>query len=162
MKTLTVLNNCDFIFTVAKDTEYLNSPGFLCYIKETQSIVCSSSTEAINACYKKVFCSNAKFSDLPVMGFDNSNIVQQLLSDVVFHSYMFSLGKLNIFVLRMGKSKKPEWNYAGEGYKSVFQYNFDNVKSIFIQEIEYKECVIQVFTNETLKKTYNTIDPDEA
>ena len=36
------------------------------------------------------------------MGFDNSNIVEQLLSDVTFRPYMFKLEKLNIFVLGMG------------------------------------------------------------
>jgi len=56
------------------------------------------------------------------MSFDNSNIIQQLLSDIIFRPYVISLKKLNIFMLGIGKSKKSEWNYAGEGYKSVFQY----------------------------------------
>ncbi len=68
--------------------------------------MCNSSTEAINTCYEKVFHSNAKFSSLPVIGFDNSNIVQQLLSDIIFCLYMVSLEKLNIFTLGIGKSKK--------------------------------------------------------
>jgi hypothetical protein len=97
------------------------------------------------------------------MGFDNSNIVQQLLSHVIFRPYMFSLRKLNIFVLGIGKSKKPEWNYAGEGYMSAFQYHYDGVKSTFIQEIENGECVVQIFTNDgTLKRTFSAIDPDEV
>ena len=50
------------------------------------------------------------------MGFDDSNIAQQLLSDIIFHPYAFSLKKLKIFVMGMGKSKKLEWNYAREGY----------------------------------------------
>jgi len=114
------LNKCDFIITVIKGTEHLNSSGFFCFSKEKWSGVCNSSTKAINTCYKKVFHSNTKFSDLPVIGFDNSNIIQQLLSDIIFCPYMVSLGKLNIFVLEIEKSKKPEWNYAGEKYKSVF------------------------------------------
>jgi len=124
--------------------------------------VCSSSTEAINACYEKVFHSKAKFPGPPVMGFDNLDIVQQLLGDVIFRPYMFSLGKLNIFVLGMGKSKKPEWNYVGEGYKSVFQYKFNGIRSTFVQELEDEECVVQIFTNDTLARTYNAIDPDEV
>ncbi|CAB4489091.1 unnamed protein product [Rhizophagus irregularis] len=62
----------------------------------------------------------------------------------------------------MGKSKKLEWNYAGEGYKSVFQSHYNGIKSAFIQEIEDEECVVQIYTNDTLIKTYNTIDPDEV
>jgi len=162
MKTHTVLNKCDFIITVVEDTKQLNSPGFLCFSEENRSGVCSSPTEAINTCYEKVFCSNAKFPGPQVMGFDNSNIIQQLLGDIIFRPYMISLGKLNVIVLGVGKSKKPEWNYAGEGYKSVFQSNYNGIKSAFIQEIEDEECIVQIYTNDTLIKTYSAIDPDEV
>jgi len=141
MKTHTILNKCDFIITVVKGTEHPNS-GFFYFSEEKWLDVCNLSTEAINICYEKVFYSNAKFSGLSVMGFDNSNIIQQLLSDIIFHPYVISLGKLNIFVLGMGKSKNPEWNYAGEGYKSVFQYNFNDIRSIFVQELEDEECIV--------------------
>ncbi|UZO11049.1 uncharacterized protein OCT59_002624 [Rhizophagus irregularis] len=80
MKSHTVLNKCNFIITVVNDAEHQNSPGFLCDSKENQLGVCSSPTEAINTCYEKVFRSNAKFPGPHVMGFDNSNIIQQLLS----------------------------------------------------------------------------------
>ena len=162
MKTHTVLNNCDFIIIVVKDTKHLNSPGFLCFSEENRSDICSSPTEAINICYEKVFRSNAKFPGPQVMGFDNSNIIQQLLSDIIFRPYMISLGRLNVIVLGMGKSKKQEWNYAGEGYKSVFQSNFNGEKSAFIQEIDDDECIVQIYTNGTLIKTYSAIDPDEV
>jgi len=99
-------------------------------------------TEAINTCYKRIFYSNTKFSDLSVIGFNNSDIIQQLLDDIIFCLYIFSLRKLNIFMLEMGKSKDPEWNYAGEGYKSVFQYNFNDIRSIFVQELEDEECIV--------------------
>jgi hypothetical protein len=134
----------------------------LCFSEENQSGVCSSPIEAINACYEKVFRSNAKFPSPQVMGFDNSNIIQQLLGDIIFRPYMISLGKFNVIVLGMGKSKKPEWNYAEEGYKSIFQSHYNGIKLAFIQEIEDEECVVQIYTNDTLIKTYNTIDPDEV
>ncbi|RGB22494.1 hypothetical protein C1646_775994 [Rhizophagus diaphanus] len=146
---------------MSKSKEYITtliSPG---KIKIGQG-VCSSLTEAINTCYEKVFHSNAKFSGPQVKGFDNSNIIQQLLDDIIFRPYMISLGKLNIIVLGMGKSKKPERNYAGEGYKSIFQSHYNGVKSAFIQEIEDEECVVQIYTNDTLIKTYNAIDPNEV
>ena len=103
-----ILNKCNFIITVVKGTEHSNSSGFFCFSEKKWSGVCNSSTEAINTYYKKVFHSNAKFSSSLVMGFDNSNIIQQLLSDIIFHSYVISLKKLNIFMLEIGKSKKPE------------------------------------------------------
>ncbi|GET51900.1 hypothetical protein GLOIN_2v1880126 [Rhizophagus irregularis DAOM 181602=DAOM 197198] len=159
MKTHTVLKKCDFIITVVKDTQHPNSPGFLCFSEEYRSGVCSSPTDT---CYEKVFHSNAKFPGPQVMGFDNSNIIQQLLDDIIFRPYMISLEKLNVIVLGMGKSKKPEWNYAGEGYKSVFQSHYNGIKSAFIQEIEDEECVVQIYTNDTLIKTYNAIDPNEV
>jgi hypothetical protein len=75
---------------------------------------------------------------------------------------MIDLGKLNIIVLKMGKSKKLEWNYAGEGYKSIFQSHYNGIKLAFIQEIEDEECVVQIYTNDTLIRKYNAIDPDEV
>ncbi|RIA98009.1 hypothetical protein C1645_813396 [Glomus cerebriforme] len=98
-------------------------------MKTHTSDVCSSSTEAINICYEKVFHSNAKFPNPQVMGFNNTNIIQQLLGNIIFHSYMISLEKLNVIVLGMGKSKKSEWNYAEKGYKSVFQSNYNENQS---------------------------------
>jgi len=49
-----------------------------------------------------------------------------------------------------------------EGYKSVFQYIFNNVRSTFIQELEDEEYIVQIFTNSTLVKTYSTIDPNKV
>ena len=162
MKTLTILNNCNFIITVVKGcTEHPNSPGFFCFSEEKQLGVCSSPTKAINACYKEVFCSNAKFPGPPVMGFNNSNIVEELLSDIIFRPYMFSLEKLKIFVLGMGKSKKPEWNYAGDRYKSIFQYSSNNKKSIFVQKIGYEKCTVQIFIDNALVKHYSASDPNK-
>lgn len=162
MKTHTVLNKCDFIIIVVEDTKHPNSPGFLCFSEKNRSGICSSPTEAINTCYEKVFRSNAKFPGPQVMGFDDPNIIQQLLSDIIFRPYIISLGRLNVIVLGIGKSKKPEWNYAGEGYKSVFQSNYDGAKSTFIQEIYYDECMVQIYNNDTLIRTYDAIDPDEV
>ncbi|CAI2200110.1 19651_t:CDS:2, partial [Funneliformis geosporum] len=85
-----------------------NSPGFFCCSEEKQSGIYSSLAEVINTCYKEVFRSNTKFSSPLVIGFDNSDVVEQLFSDIIFRSYTFSLGRLNIFVLEMGKSKKPD------------------------------------------------------
>ena len=62
----------------------------------------------------------------------------------------------------MGKSKKSEQNYVGEGYRSVFQSNYNRVKSTFIQKIEDEECVIQIYINSILIRTYSAIDPDEV
>ncbi|CAI2178751.1 5561_t:CDS:1 [Funneliformis geosporum] len=95
------------------------------------------------------------------MGFDNSNIIQQLLGNVIFHPFMFNLGKLNIFVLGIEKSKNLKWNYVGERYKSIFQYKFDGIRSIFIQVLKDEEYVVQIFTNSTLVRTYSDIDPDK-
>ncbi|CAB4440427.1 unnamed protein product [Rhizophagus irregularis] len=90
MKSHTVLNECNFIITVVNDAEHQNSPGFLCDSKENQLGVCSSPTEAINTCYEKVFRSNVKFPGPHVMGFDNSNIIQQLLSEEEYKSVLQS------------------------------------------------------------------------
>ncbi|CAI2192624.1 15342_t:CDS:2, partial [Funneliformis geosporum] len=116
-----------------------NSPGFFCCSEEKQSGICSSSTEAINACYKEVFHSNAKFPSPPVMGFDNSNVVKQLFSDVIFCPYTFR-----------------------DEYKSIFQCNSNNVRSVYVQKLEHEKSTVQVFINNAFAKLYSTSDPNKV
>lgn len=54
------------------------------------------------------------------MGFDIPHISETLLSDVHFRPFAFKVENLNIMVFSIGVSKNPDWNYAGEGYKSSF------------------------------------------
>ncbi|CAB4395059.1 unnamed protein product [Rhizophagus irregularis] len=125
MKSHTVLNKRNFIITVVNDAERPNFPGFLCYSKENQSGVCSSPTEAINTCYEKVFDSNAKFPGPQVMGFDNSNIIQQLLNDLyppdyeindrewrAWKAFVRNAGCTNITPFKKGESKFEFWTKA--------------------------------------------------
>uniref|UniRef100_U9SYE2 Uncharacterized protein n=1 Tax=Rhizophagus irregularis (strain DAOM 181602 / DAOM 197198 / MUCL 43194) TaxID=747089 RepID=U9SYE2_RHIID len=39
-------------------------------------------------------------------------------------------------VFSIGVSKNPDWNYAGEGYKSFFIHDYDHSRSLFFQEFD--------------------------
>ncbi|CAG8546303.1 11212_t:CDS:2, partial [Scutellospora calospora] len=88
MKTLITLHNFDFIIEIVESvSEYGPAPGYLCKCKDIQSPV--------------------------IMGFDNPIISDILIQDLPFQVYAFILGKLRVWILGIGKSSKPKWNYAG-------------------------------------------------
>lgn len=41
--------------------------------------------------------------------------------------------------------KNPEWNYAGEGYKSSFIHFFNHFQSLFFQEFDDDEAVVRIY-----------------
>ncbi|GBC37890.1 uncharacterized protein OCT59_005523 [Rhizophagus irregularis] len=113
MKTLVTLKGQDFIIEVVKIfSNYGQIPGYICKCDGIQGELCESLTAAVNSVYKKIFHTNAKYSGPAVMG------------------------KLNIWVLGIGKSNKNEWNFAGTGYKTSFIYIYQKQRCVFVQELE--------------------------
>ena len=49
-----------------------------------------------------------------------------------------------------------------KGYKSVFRCSFNNVKSIYIQEIGHEECTVQTFIDNNLENMYSASDPNKV
>ncbi|PKC15243.1 hypothetical protein RhiirA5_408394 [Rhizophagus irregularis] len=137
MKTLVTLKGQDFIIEVVKIfSNYGQIPGYICKCDGIQGELCESLTAAVNSVYKKIFHTNAKYSGPAVMGFDIPVISEVLLKDLPFRAFIFSLGKLNIWVLGIGKSNKNEWNFAGTGYKTSFIYIYQKQRCVFVQELE--------------------------
>jgi hypothetical protein len=153
MKTLTTINKRDFIITVVQgnteDTTDPNynefQPGYICRSEGLCSNVCNSSSQAITSVYQKVFSNKTKHAGPLVMGFDIPHISETLLSDVHFHPFAFKIENLSIMVFSIGVSKNPDWNYAGEGYKSSFIHNYNHSRSLFFQEFDDEEAIVRVY-----------------
>src|SRR5438128_1942101 len=68
MKTLTTINNCDFIITVVQgntkditDPDYNElQPGYICQSEGLRSDICKSSSQAITSVYQKAFSTKTK------------------------------------------------------------------------------------------------------
>ncbi|RHZ86975.1 hypothetical protein Glove_41g97 [Diversispora epigaea] len=115
MKTLVNLNERDFIIEVFETTsEYGSMPGYICKCDGIQSELYQTLTVAICSVYKRIFGTETKFSGPAVMGFDTPTISNVLLQDLQFRPYFFSLDKLRIWIMSVGKSNKSEWNLAEE------------------------------------------------
>ncbi|RHZ86976.1 hypothetical protein Glove_41g95 [Diversispora epigaea] len=152
MKTLVNLNERDFIIEVFETTsEYGSMPGYICKCDGIQSELYQTLTVAICSVYKRIFGTETKFSGPAVMGFDTPTISNVLLQDLQFRPYFFSLDKLRIWIMSVGKSNKSEWNLAGIGYKATFIYTFRKQRCIFVQEFEEDECTLTIYTGENIK-----------
>ncbi|GBC00585.1 hypothetical protein RclHR1_03900002 [Rhizophagus clarus] len=146
MKTLISLKDRDFIIEVVEtSSNYGQIPGYICKCDGIQNELCDSLTAAVNSIYKKIFQTNAKYSGPVVMGFDIPIISEILLKDLSFCTFIFSLGKLNIWVLEIGKSNKNEWNFAGIGYKTSFMHTYQKQRCIYLQELNDDCCQVTIY-----------------
>ncbi|CAG8587296.1 10691_t:CDS:2 [Diversispora eburnea] len=123
----------------------------ICKCDSIQSELCQTLTVAICSVYKRIFETETKFSGPAVMGFDIPTISNVLLQDLQFRSYFFSLDKLRIWIMSVGKSNKSKWNLADIGYKATFIYTFKKQRYVFVQEFEEDECTLIIYTGENIK-----------
>ncbi|CAG8794580.1 25648_t:CDS:2, partial [Dentiscutata erythropus] len=52
------------------------------------------------------------------------------------------------WILGIGKSSKPEWNYAGTGYKAAFIYMYQKQRCIFFEEFDDDECKLTIYNKQ--------------
>ncbi len=90
------------------------------------------------------------------LGFDNENIIQELLSDVLFSPFKITVDKLSILVTKLGVLDN---NVVG--YQSSFMYKYQGKQSLFVQKIGDKKCQIEVFQKERIAY-YEDISPIEV
>ncbi|RHZ55139.1 hypothetical protein Glove_420g6 [Diversispora epigaea] len=162
MKTLINLNKRDFIIEVFTTTsEYGLLPGYICKCDGIRSELCQTLTVAICSVYRRIFGTETKFSGPAVMGFDTPTISNVLLQDLQFRPYFISLNKLRIWIMGIGRSNRPEWNFAGVGYKATFIYTFKKQRCVFVQEFEESECTLTIYTGANIKIYFFTeCDPE--
>ncbi|CAG8733086.1 1061_t:CDS:2 [Gigaspora margarita] len=127
IKTLTTINNKNFIITVVQN-EF--KPGYICHSDGIYSEICENSTIAITSVYQRIFFVATKHTGPLIIGFDQHIISDQLLSDITFCFFSFKLDKLNLLIF---------------GYKSSFIWNYQNSRALFVQEFKNKKIIVQVY-----------------
>ncbi|CAG8684224.1 5342_t:CDS:1 [Dentiscutata heterogama] len=157
MKTITTINQCDFIITVGQDGF---EPGYLCQSEALQSNICKHSSEAVTSAYQQAFFTKTRLDGLLVMGFDNPEICKTLLTDIHFHPYTFKIRNVSLTIFGIDKSNNPNWNYAGKGYQSSFLHNFRKTRALFVQEFSNKEAIIKIYQNSQETYVFRDTDPN--
>ncbi|KAF0528697.1 hypothetical protein F8M41_012998 [Gigaspora margarita] len=158
MKTLTTINQRDFVITVVQDGF---EPGYSCQSEELRSDICKSSSEAIISIYQQAFFTKTRFDGLLVMGLDDSEICNALLTDIYFRPYTFKIGNtINLNVFGIGKSNNPKWKYAVKGYQSSFVHNFHKTRALFFQEFSSKEAIVKIYQNSQEISVFRDTDPN--
>src|SRR5215213_10068093 len=139
-------------------------PGFYCKVGE-ESITCETPSEAINSMYYNITNkTGTKYSGNFVLGFDNPDIINELLLDVDFHPFFINLDKIKIFISSVGKEWNMKWDGVGEGFISSFSSKFKEKSCLFVQKITGGNCFVEVYNskdNECLA-SYNGDTPTEV
>src|SRR5436190_4072849 len=100
MKIQVELKNRLFIIRVIQGNKHSNLlPGFLCEsLLESNEGVENDPTSAISNLYKKIFQTETRFSGALVMGMEDNNILDELVSDLSFQPFMINLQKIKITI----------------------------------------------------------------
>ncbi|RHZ54944.1 hypothetical protein Glove_421g37 [Diversispora epigaea] len=152
------LNQKEFIIRVV-DNNW--KPGYVCEL-DTEAIIYSTSSAAINETYKKIFDVKTRFSRPSVLGFDNEIMVEQLWAEVLFFPFQIIIQDITIFVIALGSSDRVEWNFAGPGYHSSFFHKYHGQRSLIYQLIINMEYRIDIYHQENKIQTYTGKSPNDV
>src|SRR5437870_1679759 len=158
-KTHIYLNERNFYITVqvGKDTQ----PQYEC-ICDNFSNIASSSSSAISNVYKKIFYNNTRYSGPLAMGWTNENIILELSENIEFFPVSVTVGTLKIFLFSVGISSEIAWEKAGNGYQSSLVYSFRRKAAVFVSKIEEEQCILEIYQESQICKTYTGTTPDEV
>jgi len=94
-KTKTCLNNRDFFVTIVVGNKNdVAAPGYLCQSDTFISQIENDPSKAITSIYARIFENGTRFSDPLVLGWQDENIIHQLLKDVLFVPVSIFVGSL--------------------------------------------------------------------
>ncbi|RHZ75937.1 hypothetical protein Glove_208g81 [Diversispora epigaea] len=156
------LNSKDFIITVVKNNKNQQKPGFRCTCENMSSEIESYPSTAINSCYKKVFDTKTEYSGIAVMGFEDKNIIQQLLDKVEFFPMFLRIEKFLVVISGLGYSSKNEYYEAGAGFISTFITRFRNAQHLFLLRIEDDHCFLEIYQDSKMIQQFIGLTPDDV
>ncbi|PKY58387.1 hypothetical protein RhiirA4_480264 [Rhizophagus irregularis] len=138
MRVQLELNKTKFIVRIVSAKDGIK-PGYICE-SDIAAKVYLFASEAVNKTYNNLFNNKTRYSSgLSVLGFDNENITQELLSNVLFCPFKITVDKLSILVIKLGDSNDNNM----VGYQSSFMFKYRDKQSLFVQKIEHKEYCIE-------------------
>ncbi|CAB5379751.1 unnamed protein product [Rhizophagus irregularis] len=144
------LNQKVFTVKIIRSIQNPNILGFICEGEGVDSGVLSSSSNAINTAYKKVFGqSKTKYPGATLLGFHDSHVIQQILDGVGFCPFTICLhNSIRIFIASILDKNN------GEGFASCFMYKYKQKQSVIWQKIVKGLCSISIFQNGKIIKQF--------
>ncbi|CAG8606057.1 40541_t:CDS:2 [Gigaspora margarita] len=102
-------------------------------LEALQSNIYRSSSEAITSIYQQAFSTKTRLDGLLVMGYDDLEICEMLLSNIYFHPYTFTIGSLNLTIFRIDPTNDRAMlkQLYKNGYLSTTPENHENVTDQF-------------------------------
>ncbi|GBC10345.1 hypothetical protein RclHR1_09550006 [Rhizophagus clarus] len=135
-------------------------PGFLCEsLLESNEEVENDLTNAISKLYKKIFQTETCFFRTLVMGMDDNNILDKIVSDLSFQPFSIHIQKINIIIHSIGMSAKQG---TGCKFTSSFIYTKSKERTLFFQTISENGCSIYVYKKNQLSKEFHGSDTNSV
>src|SRR2546429_936353 len=161
MKTRVELKNRPFIIRVVQGNKYNNLlPGFLCEsLLESNEEVENDPTNAISKLYKKIFQTETRFSGALMMGMEDDNILNELVSDLSFQPFSINIQKINIIIHSISVPVKQE---AGCGFASSFTHSKSKERALFFQTINDNGCSVHIYKENQLSEEFHGSDPNNV
>ncbi|CAG8567540.1 1736_t:CDS:2, partial [Cetraspora pellucida] len=97
-----VLNQRQFFIRVIKSEENQLQSGFICISSNKTSKVCLTPSQAVNSVYHVIFGKKTVYSGPAILGFNDENIVQKLLNEIIFRLIFISVGNFIVVVSEIG------------------------------------------------------------
>jgi hypothetical protein len=161
MRIQIILNKTKFIIHTICDMSNTMQPGYVCE-NDVDGQIHLTASEAINKVYKKFFNTETRFPGPSIMGFDNENIVEQLLHGVTFQPFKIQVDNLSIFISKLGATSTENENSIQSGYQSSFISKFRGKQCLFVQQINDNGYKIDIFHKNEKIASYNNISLNEV
>jgi hypothetical protein len=161
MKTQVILKNRPFIIRVIQGNKCNNLlPGFLCEsLQESNDEAEDNPTSAISKLYKKIFKTTTRFSGTLMMGLEDTDILNELVSDLSFRPFSINISQIKILIHSIGTPTKQE---AGPGFASSLTYYKSNEFVLFFQNINEDGCSINIYKETELSEVFHGLDPNDV
>ncbi|RIA82600.1 hypothetical protein C1645_862350 [Glomus cerebriforme] len=161
MKTQVMLKDRPFIVRVVQGNELNNSlPGFLCEsLLESNKEVENNPTSAISKLYKKIFKNETRFSGTLMMGIEDTDILDELISDLSFQPFLINIPKIKILIHSIGTPTKQG---ESPGYASSLIHYKSKDHVLFFQTINEDGCSIYIYKENKLSEVFHGSNPNDV
>ena len=160
-QTVLEINNKYFYTQVLEGNEkHENQPGYRCQVGLKLSDIEEASSPAITSLYKRVCQNNStKFSGPQVLGWDDSNILEQSLTGIEFRPFLIKFDKYIIYITALGEVNKAG---AGIGYTAMFASEHLGKYAKYVQRIDVDGCHIDIYQDGILEQHFIGATPNEV
>ncbi|RIB00220.1 hypothetical protein C2G38_2301696 [Gigaspora rosea] len=157
------LNNKSFIVAVLSSAQNPLKSGFQCTCRTIKSDVEPHPSAAINACYQQVFETKTEYSGLAIIGFENENIIQELIADVEsFPIFLQIFEKHNVVITSIGDIYENKFHCIGTGFISLFTTRYCNAQHLFLLRIEKNQCSLEIYLESECKNRITGPTPNDV